>query len=271
MIALVTDSTAYLTREDAQALGVRVIPQTYTVNGKRFPEQFSGENGPYASFLTNRSISTEQCSVAAFSAAFRELSEKGFDVLCLVLSSKLSGAFSSAQKAAQSLSSGKIQVVDSETTAGALRFLLKKARELSFSGLSLQEVANACKEARCRVGVTFSVKSLDPLRRSGRLSLVRRSVSTILNLRPVLYLKNGAVNSLGTARGGRDLIHRLLDSVPAGVKALTVHHSGDVSAVDGLLAGLRQKFPRVPLVIRELGPVLGIHIGTETIAVAWEE
>ena len=63
----------------------------------------------------------------------------------------------------------------------------------------------------------------------------------------------------------------ILAAVPAGVKALTVHHSGDVSAVDGLLAGLRQKFPRVPLVIRELGPVLGIHIGTETIAVAWEE
>lgn len=274
MIALVTDTTAYLTPEDAQSLGVRIVPHSYFVNGRSFQETFSGCNGSYEFLLRHSHCSTEQCSVSSFLAVFEELLQNGYDVLCMVLSSKLSGACSSARKAAQKAvrnKGGRIQVLDSQTTAGALRFLLKKARNLSFQGLSLEETASALERDFSRTGVVFSVESMDFLRSSGRLGIVRQSVSSLLNRKPLFHLKGGAVESLGTARGSRELLNRFLEIIPPTAKSLTVHHSGNLSSAEGLVSALRKKFPRAYLCIRELGPVLGIHLGSGTLAVAWEE
>ena len=103
MIALVTDSTACLTPEDARRLNAHVVPHTYTDGSHIYAENYSGENGGFRQLLEEKDCSTVQCSISSFQAAFEGLLQRGYDVLCLVISSRLSGAYSSAKAAALSL------------------------------------------------------------------------------------------------------------------------------------------------------------------------
>lgn len=276
MIALVTDSTACLTSEDVKQLGAHVVPHTYTAGGKTYTEGCSGANGDFISLLRQSSdCVTEQCSMAAFQAAFEELLQKGYDVLCMVISSRLSGTYSSAQKAAAHLSSnkryaGRIRVVDSQTTAGALRYLLTKARQLANEGLPLERLAQACEAFREKIGVIFSVGTMERLRKSGRFGAARQSINTILNRKPILLLKKGAIISWDMARGKTQQAVRLAAGISSGAKVITLHYFGSTQGLQPLLTAIRRRFSRIPVTFRELGPVLGVHVGTDTIAVSWK-
>ena len=98
MIALVTDSTACLTPEDARRLNAHVVPHTYTDGSHIYAENYSGENGGFRQLLEEKDCSTVQCSISSFQAAFEGLLQRGYDVLCLVISSRLSGAYSISRR-----------------------------------------------------------------------------------------------------------------------------------------------------------------------------
>jgi fatty acid-binding protein DegV len=115
MIAIVTDSSVYMTRNEAKSLGVWLVPLTYTVNGHIYNETFIGENGDFQRlvFRSNVACQTAHANIAAFMSTFSELVNSGFEVLCITISSRLSGTYSSASIAAREVSSdGKVNTGD---------------------------------------------------------------------------------------------------------------------------------------------------------------
>lgn len=143
-------------------------------------------------------------------------------MLCLVISSRLSGAYSSAMMAARQTGRGRVKVVDSQTTAAGLGFLIRRARELVNQNFTLDQTAMMLENMRSSMGVAFSVDKMDSLRRSGRMGTVPQSASTILNQRPILGLRAGRVVSLGKARGRAEQIAAMIDCVPATAKEIAV-------------------------------------------------
>ena len=92
MLAIVTDSTCGLTRAEATELGVTVVPMTYTVDATWHEEGFVGENGDYAeAFSGGHHVATHAVRTSAFEQVFRDLLGKGDEVLCITISSRLSG------------------------------------------------------------------------------------------------------------------------------------------------------------------------------------
>jgi DegV family protein with EDD domain len=270
LIAIVTDSTAYLTKKRALDADVRVVPANYVVSGKSFSESYSGNNGDYLSLLTGaKNLTTSQASVAAFMSVFEELLRNGYQILCIVMSSRLSGMYSSASIAAREVDKENIIVVDSLTIAGGMEFLITKAREFIDAGLSLNEVAVAVEKERERVGIVFSVDDLEALRRSGRVGHVLHSIGAILNLRPILVFEDGAVISSDTARGTADQIRKLTSKIPDNAKEVTIHYIKEQAHAVTLFYAIRKRFPMVKLKMVEVGPVLGIHLGLSVIAAAW--
>ncbi len=269
MFTVVTDSSVYMTRKEAENLGVRVLPMLYTVDGKPYSEGYLYENGRYAELIAQgKSMHTSQVSPSSFLGAFNELSRHGQEVLCLTISSRLSGAYSGALMAAKQLGESRILVVDSLSTAGGLKLLVQKACELSREGRTLNEAADALEKAREKVGIALSVDNMEALRKSGRLGFVRQSVGTVLNLRPILYCKHGTVVSGGVVRGAHAQLAELERSVPGEAKRIVVHYVVNESAAQTLCQALRQKFA-CPVSIAEVGPVLAIHLGLGAIGVAW--
>ena len=98
MITLVTDSTAYLTKEEADRLKLRVVPMHYTIAGNSYTEGFADENQNFVDKIAANPdlCATAQASVADFVGMFQAIVHQGGEVLCVVISSRLSGAYSSA-------------------------------------------------------------------------------------------------------------------------------------------------------------------------------
>ncbi|WOC33574.1 MULTISPECIES: DegV family protein [Caproicibacterium] len=271
MIAIVTDSTAPITQKEAEQYGICVVPHSYMTNGIAYLENYTDKNENYTRRLlaAGTSASTGQSTAAAFATAFRQLLTQGYEVLCIVISSRLSGAWSSAVTAAREIGSAKIAVVDSHATAGALYFQIRMARELADSGCPLNELADHCKSFDNIAKVAFSVENMGALRRSRRLGFINQSVNTILNRRPVFCLEGGSIVSKNLARGRGERVRMLSALVPKNAKRLMVQGFGNAPIESSLMRMLQRQFPEVEILHRELGPVLSIHIGAQALAVSW--
>lgn len=270
MITIVTDSSVYIKREEAEALGVRVIPLTYTVNDWRYNESFIGENGDFEKLLKNSGrFTTSQPNAAAFLSCFEEELDKGNDVFCIVISSRLSGAYSTAYMAAkQTSASDRVVVFDSHLTAGGLYLLVKEAVELIKAGVTLSEISKRLLPIREKVSITFTVEDMTPLRNSGRIGFVRLSVGTTLNIRPILLCKDGAIVYDSMARGSTGIIKKLVGSVPENAREIVIGYIGDNRTASNLYHILEAAHPNVAIKLQKVGPVLGIHLGYKVMGVA---
>ena len=268
MIVIVTDSTACITKQEARQLGAVYVPMSYTVAGHMYTEKFSGDNGNFASLIASTNdLHTSQPPLGRYEHTFSRLRHAGFEVLCLTISSRLSGTYSNALLCAKGMDG--VRVVDTRTTAIGLAFLVREARRMITSeGLGLEETARAIEAMRGNVKTLFSVADMAPLRRSGRLGPVRQSVGTILNLRPLLTCRDGAVVACGTARGKTEAMRSLVDAVPAAAQDLAVQYISEEDAARRVAQQLELKCG-TEVTLRKLGPVLGIHLGLSILGAMW--
>ena len=272
MTAIVVDSSVYLTRAEAEKLGVRIVPMTYSVEGGGlYAEDFADANGEYEALVAQNisRMHTSQATMSAFMSVFDDLLAEGGDVLCLTISSRLSGTYANARMAANESGSQCIEVVDSLSTGAGLYYLVKQARQMLDEGADIKEAAARLREERMYIKTLFSVDDMMPLRRSGRLGGVRLSVSTILNIKPMLKCENGSIVSAGMARGKHEQIRFFQ-------KELGEYRGGMI--VQSFLADTQANAVREQseqmggrTEHRRVGPVLGMHLGRGSIGVTWIE
>ena len=153
------------------------------------------------------------------------------------------------------------------STGGGLTLLLREARRMIASGMNLADTAEAINAMRHRVQITFSVDDMEPLRRSGRLGSVKLSVSTILNIRPMLRCENGSIQSYAVVRGQNEQLRALIKAVPPEATNVIIQHFAAEERAEKLAAYFRERGRKAE--IRHIGPVLGIHLGAGSIALAW--
>ena len=271
MIRIVTDGTASLPYHLAAQMGVHLVPVSYSIAGRLYHESYLDKNFEFERLVTENpgKCHTSHPPVSEFADVFRSLTKNGDEVLCLVLSSRLSGTYSSATIATREAEAGKVAVVDSLTTAGGLALLLQYAEKLINQGLTLAEVVSGIKKKRDSVGLVFSVNDMTSLRKSGRLGDVRQSVSNVLNVRPILTCTDGWVKAQGTSRGDTQTIKALLERIPPKASDILIHHHGEKYDPVYLMKTLQQRFPEAHIEICPLGPSLRIHLGAGFIGIAW--
>lgn len=271
MITIVTDSTAYLTKGQARRLGVSLVPVSFTIEGRSFSESFADQKGRYESEVGKHifQCTTAHPPISTFAAALEKELNEGNEVLCIVMSSRLSGTYSSAVLAAEEIGDNRVTVVDSLSTAGGQYLLIQKARELLDGGFGRDETAAQLERIKKQVGTAFSVDNMDALRRSGRLGLVRQSVSTILNIRPLLTLEDGAIVAGSMARGRTEQIKALIAKVPPHAAQVVVEYFGPGIDPKKITSGLKQAGIEAQTTVCRIGPVLGIHLGLGVVGVAW--
>lgn len=270
MTAIVVDSSVYLSRAEAEALGVRIVPMTYSVEGGGlYAEDFVDANGEYEALVAQNidRMHTSQATMSAFMSIFDDLLAEGKDVLCLTISSRLSGTYANARMAANEVGNQCIEVVDSLSTGAGLYHLVCLARRLLNEGVELGEVAQQLREERTHIKTVFSVDDMMPLRRSGRLGSVRLSVSTILNIKPMLKCENGSIVSGGMARGRHEQMRFFLKEIG--------DYRGDMIVqsflADTQAGAVREQIEQLGCRTshRRVGPVLGIHLGRGSIGITW--
>jgi DegV family protein with EDD domain len=269
-VAIVTDSTSDIDPPRAQELGVTVVPLFVIFGNRRFRDQIDFSRAQFYDMLRTESAlpETSQPTAQMFEDAFRPLTAAGNDVLCITISSHLSGTINAARAAAQQIPA-KIEVYDSQSVAGGLGMMVLHARGLAQRGASLEEIVAALDRDRAAQRLYACIPDLSHLQRMGRIGRARAALGTLMRIVPVLSLKDGVVEAAAQVRTLTRARETMLDLTmqaagdPANARFLVMHTSAPDLAQQvtiELQCRLGGVEPRM-LSIAEAGPVIATHAG----------
>jgi DegV family protein with EDD domain len=208
--------------------------------------------------------------------AFSSLIEQGYDVLGVFISSKLSGTFQSAVQGREQLGNGqdKVDLVDSNTTAMAMGFMVLAAAKAAVEGASLADCKALAEKARDHVGVYLTVDTLEFLHRGGRIGGATRFLGTALNLKPILAIEDGRIEAVERVRTRGKALDRLVELVAekcagkSSVHMATLHADAEADA-KVLLDKITPLVHPVESVFAAVSPAVGAHAGPGTAGLAW--
>jgi fatty acid kinase fatty acid binding subunit len=277
-IAIVTDSTAYIPADLIQKYNLTVTPQVLIWGEETFrdgvdiqPDEF------YARLKTTKVMpTTSQVTPITMKTTFEGLIEKGYDVLGIFLSAKLSGTIQSAVQAMEMMGSAgeKVTYVDSNTTAMAMGFQVLTAARAVADGADLNEAVALAEKAREHTGVYFAVDTLEFLHRGGRIGGAQRFLGTALNMKPVLAVIDGRVEAVERIRTKGKALDRVLELVmeqtkgKTPVRLATLHASAEEEA-QTLLDKASREMDAVESILTTVSPVVGTHAGPGTVGLAY--
>ena len=265
MVRIVTDSTADLTPEQQRAAGITVVPLNVHFGDEVFRDHMDLSTAEFFRRLkaSPQLPRTSQPSVGAFEEAYRSLRQGGDEIVSVHLSSKVSGTYNSALMAAQSVGEGKIDVVDSLSTSMALGFIALEGAKLARAGRDRQAVAECLRGLVPKARVICVVDTLTYLERGGRIGKARALLGSLLNVKPILQLKDGEVVPLGRARGRPQALNRLVELLERDgkVRQLAIMHGAAQTDAEQLRERVASSYPGVDIQLTEIGAVLGTHTG----------
>jgi len=262
-VQIVTDSTAYFTKEYAEENDIKIVPLSVTFSGETKDEGFPGEfEDFYRKLQTSKDFpTTSQPPIEAFAKVYEEILTENKEIVTIVISEKLSGTYNSAMAAANMTAPDKISVIDSETTVSNLKMLVMIANDMAKQGKSREEIVETIEREKKKMNVVLAASTLEYLKRGGRLSATRATIGNLLNVKPIIGLKDGKLIAVAKVRGKNKAMEYLVDSVPENAVAITVLHILSHDDARQLYRKLQEKFPRIEIEIDEIGPVIGSHLG----------
>lgn len=277
-VALVTDSTSYIPKDVREKYPITVVPQVVIWDGQTYEDDVTITPSQFYSRLRTAKVmpSTSQVSVVNMQKAFSSLIEQGYDVFGVFVSSKLSGTFQSAVLGRDQLTSGKdkVDIMDSETTAMAMGFMVLTVARAALDGASLAECKALAEKARGHVGVYLTVETLEFLHRGGRIGGAQRFLGTALNLKPILEITGGRVEPVERVRTRGKALDRVVELVAekcAGkspVRIATLHADSQADA-KVMLDKITPLVNPTESVFTEVSPAVGANAGPGTVGLAW--
>lgn len=277
-VAVITDSTAYIPDSILLEHNITVVPQVLIWGDETFRDGVDIMPDDFYKRLETAKVmpTTSQVAIIDMKIAFEKLLERGFDVLGIFISAKLSGTMQSATQAREMLSkaASKIAIVDSNSTAMAMGFHVLLAARAAQSGTSLAECQIIAERAREHTGVYFVVDTLEFLRRGGRIGGAQALLGSALNIKPILELKDGRIESVEKVRTKSKALDRMIDLVSEKVsgrtplRLATLHANAEKEAHSALMAASLRLQP-IETIFASVSPVIGTHAGPGTIGLAY--
>ena len=277
-VAIVTDSIACLTREMVEQYGIRIVPANILFGDKVYKDWVDiTPSEAYELFLNDpESFKTSPASPMHYLEAYRELSQRTKNILCVTLSAKLSTMYNVArvakEQAESELPQTSIEVLDSQTATAAEGFIALAAARVAAEGKSLAAVVKAAEEVRDRVSVVVLLDTIRHVYRSGRIPKVAAQIGSVLNIRPIFTI-SGAVHFAGAVRNREHGINRILqmmrDKVGRNRVHIAVMHAYARDEAERLKERVSSEFNCAELWLTEFSPVMGYACGTGTLALAF--
>ena len=277
---LITDSSADLSQEMVQELGVTVLPLSFTIQGKtyrNYPDNREMDLPLFYDMLRAGELATTSAvNVAEYTQAVEPILQEGKDVLILAFSSGLSSTYQASVLAAGELREKypdrKIYTVDTLCASLGQGLLVYLAAQEQRKGKSIEEVRDWAEETKLHLCHQFTVDDLHFLKRGGRISATTAVVGSMLLIKPVLHVDNeGHLINIGKARGRQASLKALVDKMEKtvteeGRKTVFISH-GDCRKDAVTVADMvRERFGTQDIRINFVGPVIGAHSGPGTLA-----
>ncbi|MCL5611909.1 MAG: DegV family protein [Chloroflexi bacterium] len=276
--AIVTDSTAYIPDDICRKLNITVAPLSVIWGEETFSDGVTIKPTEFYTRLKNSKVmpSTSQASPADMHKAFASLLERGYDVMGVFISEKLSGTLDSARQAREEFASAKDKIVlfDSENTGMALGYQALALARAAADGASLADCQKLAETVRPNTGVYFVVETLEFLHRGGRIGGAQRLLGSALNVKPILTIKDGKVDTADSVRTSKKAYEKVIELVAekcagkSNVRLATLHANAEENA-KAVLAIAAEKLNAVESILSAVSPAIGTHTGPGTVGLAY--
>lgn len=276
-IAIVTDSTSDIEPSRARETGIAVVPLFVVWGDKSYRDYIDLSRSDFYRMLASEPVlpTTSQPTAQMFEDAFRPLVEAGDEIVCIVISSKLSGTINAARSAAQQFPNAKITIVDSESVAGGLGMQVLHARELAQSGANVEQILAAIEREKRTQRLYACIPDLSHVVRTGRIGKAKAVIGTLMKIVPVISLKDGEVVAEAQvrtlSRAQETMIDLALKNITDASNArFLVMHTNAPELASNILERLRGrldgKTPKM-IGILEAGPVIATHGGPGAVGI----
>ncbi|MEI8050152.1 MAG: DegV family protein [Actinomycetes bacterium] len=272
-IRIITDSACDIPAELVASSGITVVPLSIRFGDEEFTDLV--DLSP-ADFWAKCKVSSNLPETAApspgsFKAAYDAAKDAGADgVVCITISSELSGTYQAAVAAADATEGFDVRVIDSQAVTMAQGLLVLSAADRANSGGSIDDVLATIDANINRVGVLGTLDTLEHLKKGGRVSGAQALLGSVLAIKPMLQLEGGKVTEAGRTRTRAKAIAQLaaLAAERAPFAKLAVVH-GAADDLNDLLAKLEGIETDAPLIVGDIGSVVGTHGGPGIIGICW--
>ena len=280
-VRIVTDSTADLPPDLARAHGIAVVPLTVAFGKEVYRDRVDLQPGRFYRLLAERKehpVSSPPPS-AELAPLYRDQIGRGYDVISLHISAKLSKTYENAHAAAAEQAPdnkprrGRLTVLDTGQVSAGLGLLALFAARMAARNEPGERIVRRLRDMAPRIHTLFVVDTLDYLARGGRIGKARALLGGLLRIKPILGVVDGEVAPVGQARGGRSAHPRILELLrdrvdPKRPLIAALCHANAPAWADRLASLLREHLKVAELIQAEVGPVVGAHVGPGVVGVA---
>ena len=269
--AIVTDSTADIPIDTAEALNISVIPAVLTLDGETYLDGLDISRAEFYRRMPDLRTppTTAVPSVLVFEETYQRLFESGVErILSIHLSSNLSGMVNTAKQVAHNFGD-RVKVFDSNQLTLGTGFQVIEAAQSAMKGLDFDQVVSTAKRFRERAYVVALIDRLEFMRRSGRVSWLRANIGDFLHIKQLEEVKDGLVNALARTRTYTKAFEQLISiaSTWKNITRLAVLHSGAPERAKELTKRVINLCPN-PLMIVDVTTVIGVHVGPGCVGLA---
>jgi len=273
-IAIVTDSTADIPADVANAWGVTVVPLMVNFGSEQYRDGVDITSEQFYPKLASSQIlpTTSQPSPAEFKDTYERLLQDHDSIISIHISSGLSGTLTSAQTA-KGMVDGNIYIVDSQSISLGIALIVAEAVEMVQQGLAASEIVARLEQVKKSTEVMFTLDTLEYLHKGGRIGKVHAVMGAMLNIKPIVRVVDGIYIPVAKVRRQEQALKEMVrefQTLTAGktVKRLVVAHGAAAKAAEFLAQKLQQAFDLAPSFFVPVGPVIGVHTGPGTVGAA---
>ena len=271
-VRIVTDSTADLSPDVIESLGITVLPLIIQLGTTNLRDGIDITARDFSARITRAAEppTTLPPTLRQFEETFAELTKGGGEVIAIHVSSKLSQTYRNATRAAAPLlGRSKIVVIDSQLITVGLGMLVTAAAQSAAEGGSLDEVVKLVRGMIPRIYIGFFVETLDFLERGGRIGKAQALLGTMLNIKPLLILEEGEIVALEKVRTRGKAIEKLVEFISefTRIERMVILHSTTPEDVDLLIEQINLVLPNMNIKIDQYGPVTASHLGPNALGV----
>ena len=278
-IAVVTDSTAYLTAETRQPHHIHMLPLVVNIGAKSYQEEIDLAAEDFYSLMKSAEDfpKSSQPAVGAMYQLYEELAKEHDAIISIHLSSGISGTYQNAAALSREYPEFNIHPFDSEISCYVqARFVLEAAR-LAAVGIGPEQIMARLEHMKKRSRAYFMVDDLMNLQRGGRLSGGAAVIGSIMKIKPVLHFSDKKIVVFEKIRTNARALRRIEELLgQAASKAdypiiATVIHGNIPEKGQAWLEHLQQEFPDIRFELSYFGPVIGTHLGEGALGLTWTE
>ncbi len=276
-LAVVTDSTAFLSEDALKNPNLFVIPIPVILDGKLYNEGIDIEADQYYDLLKNSQEfpTTSQPALGEALMLYEEIGKKGYDtIISIHLSSGISGFVANLYSIKDSVSGVNIIPYDSKITSMPMGNMVETILKMNAKGCTLEEMLDQLDQIRENTNAYMIVEDLNNLVRGGRLTNGAALVAGLLKIKPVLTFDDGKIMLFEKIRSSKkafaraeDVIGQRMREINQPVK-LYVIHANSLAVAQEEKQKLQEKYPNATVEIGHFGPVIGTHLGEKAIGLA---